>query len=305
MPQIDRYRERIVPIEFESHETFGNLPLDERMTIILITNGLGNFILNDEPITLKSPCAILLSPYDTLELTDSQLLSAKSFSFHPRFVNSSITFETLRENDFSQIEDQHDRNMMNLFLGRNSFYKGYVVLPANTYLRLSEWLAIMGTETFSQSDGKWTCRIRRYLLQTLYLIDDIISTEELLAERLTKSPVDVCLEYIQVNYPNDISQQTLCDLVHTNRTTLNRKFKEQVGMTSIGYLLHYRIKIACEALSHTNLSIAEISEATGFQYDSYFIRQFTKKMGMTPTAYRDSTCGEKHKKWIKENQSKN
>ena len=291
MPQNDRYRERIVPIEFESHETFKKQPLAERMTIIMITNGEGHFILNDEPVTLKSPCVLLLSPHDTITLTESRLLSAKSFSFNPCFVNSSLTFETLAENNFHQIEDQHDRNMLNLFLLRNNIYKGYAALPANTYLRLGEWLAIIGTETFSQSDGKWTCRIRRYLLQTLYLIDDIVCSEEHLTEEPAKSPVDICLEYIHVNYPNDISQQTLCDLVHTNRTTLNRKFKEQAGMTSIGYLLHYRIKIACEALSHTNLSIAEISEATGFQYDTYLIRQFTKKMGMTPTAYRDSTRG--------------
>lgn len=287
MPQIDRYRERIVPIEFESHETFESQPLEERMTMVLISNGSGDFILNNEPVILKSPCFILLSPYDTLKLMDSQRLSAKSFSFHPCFVNSSLTFESIRDNHFSQIEDQHDRNMMNLFLGRNQLYKGYVNLPANTYLRISEWMAIMGTETFSQSDGKWTCRIRRYLLQTLYLIDDILSFNELLTEKHDKSLVDTCLEYIHVNYPGDITQQTLCDLVHTNRTTLNRRFKEQVGMTAIGYLIYYRVKIACEALSHTNLSIAEISEATGFHYDSYFIRQFTKQMGMTPTAYRE------------------
>ncbi|MBO5337242.1 MAG: helix-turn-helix transcriptional regulator [Lachnospiraceae bacterium] len=295
MPQVDRYRERIVPIEFESHEIFENQPLKERMTIILITNGWGNFMLNGEPVILKSPCVILLSPKDELSLNEQEYLSAKAFSFAPQFVNSSLTFHALQENKFSQIEDQHDRNMMNLFLGRNEHYKGYINLPANTYLRISEWMAIIGTETFSQSDGKWTCRIRRYLLQTLYLIDDIIDVDSILREKNAKSMVDVCLEYIHVNYPNDISQQTLCDLAHTNRTTLNRKFKEQVGMTSIGYLLHYRIKIACEALSHTNLSIAEISEATGFQYDSYFIRQFTKKMEMTPTAYREMTREQKRK----------
>lgn len=295
MPQVDRYRERIVPIEFESHEIFENQPLKERMTIILITNGWGNFGLNGEPVILKSPCVILLSPKDELSLNEQEYLSAKAFSFAPQFVNSSLTFHALQENKFSQIEDQHDRNMMNLFLERNEHYKGYINLPANTYLRISEWMAIIGTETFSQSDGKWTCRIRRYLLQTLYLIDDIIDVDSILREKNAKSMVDVCLEYIHVNYPNDISQQTLCDLAHTNRTTLNRKFKEQVGMTSIGYLLHYRIKIACEALSHTNLSIAEISEATGFQYDSYFIRQFTKKMEMTPTAYREMTREQKRK----------
>ncbi len=287
MPQIDRHRERIVPIEFESHETFEAQPPGERMTVVLITNGSAEFLLNEEPIVLKAPSVMLLSPRDRVTLKGQERLAAKSFSFAPQFVNSALTFEALSINDFRQIEDQHDRNMMNLFLGRNENYKGYVKLPASTYLRISEWMAIMGTETYAQSDGKWTCRIRRYLLQTLYLIEDIIEADRALRASATKSMVDVCVEYIHVNYPGDISQQTLCDLAHTNRTTLNRKFKEQVGMTSIGYLLHYRIKIACEALSHTNLSIAEISEATGFQYDSYFIRQFTKKMGMTPKAYRE------------------
>lgn len=292
MPQNDRYQERTIPIEFQSHETFENLVLDERMTMVLITNGFASFSFNNETISLKAPSIMLLSPYDKLKLMEQKNLSAKLFSFHPSFVNSALTFESLSENHFYKIEDEHDRNMMNLFLRRDESYKGYLSLPANTYLRISEWLAIIGTETFSQSDMTWTCRIRRYLLQTLYLLDDLVYSEERRKETLNKSLVDTCLEYIHVNYPNDISQQTLCDLVHTNRTTLNRKFKEQVGMTSIGYLLHYRLKIACEALTHTGLSIAEISEATGFQYDTYFIRQFTKKMGVSPTEYRKAAWKE-------------
>ena len=101
MPQTDRYRERTVLIEFESHETFENQPLAERMTIILITNGQGNFILNNEPVILNAPCVLLLSPYDSLKLIDSNFLAAKSFSFYPRFVNSSLSFEALKENKFS------------------------------------------------------------------------------------------------------------------------------------------------------------------------------------------------------------
>lgn len=286
MPQKDSYQDRMIPIEFESHETFENIVLDERMTIALITNGSARFTINHESIALKAPCIILLSPYDTLKLIEQNHLSAESFAFHPSFVNSALSFQSLSENHFCQIEDEHDRNMMNLFLRRDDFYRGYLCLPATTFLRIREWLSIIGTETFSQSDMTWTCRIRRYLLQILYLLDDLVYSEERRNEALNKSLVDCCLEYIHVNYPDNICQQTLCDLVHTNRTTLNRKFKEQVGMTSIGYLLHYRLKIACEALTHTGLSIAEIAEATGFQYDTYFIRQFTQKMGVSPTEYR-------------------
>ena len=294
MPQNDRHRERVVPLEFEAYESFENLPLSERVSIILITNGKVSLFLNDKAITLTSPCVMLISQYDTIKMIEATRLAAKSFSFNPIFLNSALTFTRLKENDFIELEDEHDRNMMDLFLKRDEYYDGTIDLPAGTYLRIYEWLAIMGTEVFAQSDGAWTCRIRRYLLQTLYLLDDIyVQRKTPLMIKREKSPIDTLLEYIHVNYSNDISLDNLCDLIHLNRTTLNRKFKEQVGFTAIEYLLHHRIKIACEALSHTNLSLAEIAEATGFRYDTYFIKVFTKREGKTPTEYRQSTWGKR------------
>lgn len=293
MPQNDRHRERIVPIEYENNENFSNLPLDDRVSIVLIESGYASFIWNNEAITLSAPSLMMISCFDTLKLVEKNRLSAQTFSFHPRFVNSSLTFETLRENQFTEIEDEHDRNLMSMFLWRDCMYKGYLSLPPNIYLCLNDWLSIIGVETFAQSDGYWTCRIRRYLLQSLYLIHDIyIDPSDEVKKSTRESPVNLVLEFIHVQYANEITLQDICDLVHVNRTTLNRLFKEQVGRTIMDYLLHHRIKIACETLSHTNLSLAEISEATGFKYDTYFIKQFTSKMNMTPTEYRDR----KHKK---------
>lgn len=290
MPQTDRHRERQVPIEFESDESLENLPYEDRLTVVFITNGWTSLILNGEAVTLNAPCAMLLSCYDRIKITDRNRLAAKSFSFHPAFLNSALTFETLKENKFTEMEDEHDRNMVSMFLDRNEKYKGYIDVPANMYLRMDEWLSIMGTETFAQSDGRWTCRIRRYLLQMLYLIEDICGSASKTCP--SKSPVDIAMEYIHIHYPNAISLRDLCELTNINRTTLNQKFKEKTGVTAIHYLLGYRIKIACEALSHTNLTIAEIAEATGFQYDTYFIKQFTSKIGITPTEYRKRKWGE-------------
>lgn len=296
MPQNDRHRPRIVPIEFEAHENFEALPLNERVSIVLITNGKLSLILNEKAVTLTAPCVMLISQYDTIKLIDTNRLAAKSFSFNPIFMNSALTFERLKANDFFELEDEHDRNMMKLFLCRDEYYDGTIDLPAGTYLRISEWLAIMGTEVYAQSDGYWTCRIRRYLLQTLYLLDDIyMERKKPCTVKREKSSVDVLLEYIHVNYSSDISLGRLCELVHINRTSLNRKFKEQVGFTSMEYLLRYRLKIACDALSHTNLSLAEIAEAIGFKYDTYFIKQFNVKMGLTPSEYRQNAWEEKDK----------
>ncbi|HEX2947472.1 MAG TPA: AraC family transcriptional regulator [Clostridia bacterium] len=297
MPQNDRHRTRVVPIEFEAHECFETLPLTERVSIVLITDGKASLFLNERAVTLTAPCVMLISQYDTVRLIEATRLAAKSFSYNPVFINSSLTFERLKANDFFALEDEHDRNMMNLFLHRDEYYDGTIDLPPKTYLRISEWLAIIGTEVYAQSDGYWTCRIRRYLLQTLYLLDDIYMERKTPHSiKREKSPIDILLEYIHTNYPNDISLDDLCELVHINRTSLNRKFKEQVGYTSMEYLLRHRIKIACDALSHTNLSLAEIAEAIGFKYDTYFIKQFSSKIGMSPSEYRQSFWEEKDKR---------
>jgi len=52
------------------------------------------------------------------------------------------------------------------------------------------------------------------------------------------------------------------------------------------YLLMYRLKIAQELLSNTNMKMDEIAQNCGFKYDSYFVRQFTNKLGISPAAYR-------------------
>ncbi|MDR0948389.1 MAG: AraC family transcriptional regulator [Lachnospiraceae bacterium] len=289
MPQNDRHRTRIVPIEFEANEQFLDLPLLDRVTLVLLSSGKASLTLNGKSVVLEAPCMLLLSQNDQLKLEDSTRMAAKSFSFRPTFVNSSLTFERLMADDFFELEDEHDRNMMNLFLKRDAYYDGTIDLPPQTYLRIFEWLAIMGTETYAQSDGYWTCRIRRYLLQTLYLLDDIYMNRKVPNTiKREKSQVDILLEYIHTNYANEISLELLTKVANLNRTSLNRKFKEQTGHTAMEYLLLYRLKIACDALTHTNLKLAEIAEAIGFRYDTYFIRQFSARMGVTPMEYRQN-----------------
>ena len=59
----------------------------------------------------------------------------------------------------------------------------------------------------------------------------------------------------------------------------------------IEYLLHYRLKIAQELLSNTNLKIEEIASQCGFKYGSYSNRQFTKCLGISPSEFRKNPTG--------------
>ncbi|GIO99787.1 hypothetical protein J14TS5_48730 [Paenibacillus lautus] len=50
----------------------------------------------------------------------------------------------------------------------------------------------------------------------------------------------------------------------------------------MGYLLSHRLKVACDLLTHTGMKLEEIARATGFEFDTYFIKQFTVKKGISP-----------------------
>ncbi|WP_338044680.1 helix-turn-helix domain-containing protein [Paenibacillus periandrae] len=55
---------------------------------------------------------------------------------------------------------------------------------------------------------------------------------------------------------------------------------------SIWLLAYTSLKVASDLLTHTDMNLNEIALSTGFEYDTYFIKQFTARKGMSPTTYR-------------------
>lgn len=96
IPQNDRHRTRLVPIEFEANENFEALPLADRMSVVLISNGKVSLYLNEKAVTLTAPCMMLISQYDSLKMIEAARLAAKSFSFNPAWMNSALTFEAVK-----------------------------------------------------------------------------------------------------------------------------------------------------------------------------------------------------------------
>lgn len=307
MPTYDRLRNnRQVLFEFIPNELYQDYPHKERYTLSLVTQGKLKFELNNESFSLTAPFVLCVNQEDTFcVLEKSDDLRCQSIAFHPKFVNSSLDYESLELNMFDELEDQHDRDMMTYF---NHKYdcNGVFELPAGTYFRISEWVKLIGVESLTQSDWAWTCRIRRYLLQTMYLLDDIFMEKWREAQNGQKSAVDKALDYIHTNYYSCIELSDVCNISGTNRTKLNKEFKERTGTTVINYLSNYRIDIAKRALTHTGLSLSELADALGYRYESYFIKQFTQIVGCSPTEYRQQNSIKRDPHgWSLDNKQKN
>ena len=183
----------------------------------------------------------------------------------------------------------YDRTKLYMFTKHTEHFQGIITLTPQSYIHINELMLMIGAETFSQSDGFWTCRIRRMLLQLLNSLYDIFVDQRKLKffERPESyNPATICAEYIHNHYAENITLNALCELVNLNRTSLNQKFKAQFCCTCMEYLLNYRLKISQELLSNSNMKIHEIAESCGFNYDSYFVKQFTAKLGISPAKYR-------------------
>lgn len=156
MPTLDRRdHDRLIPITFNGQETFQDIPLQEYVSLIMVSNGEYDFFLNGKKYKKAAPFFLCLSERDELELIQvGNYASAQTFSFSPLFLNSSLTNEALSQNTFSKIEDTHDRNLINMFRIHDDVFQGIVEIDTHSFLQIREWFSIIGGETIHTNYNK-------------------------------------------------------------------------------------------------------------------------------------------------------
>lgn len=92
--------------------------------------------------------------------------------------------------------------------------------------------------------------------------------------------------YIDSNFADDISLDSLAQKAHLSKYYLVHTFAKYYGMSPINYLNEVRLRASKELLQTTDLSISQIAISTGFSSQSYFSQSFRRSCGLTPSVYR-------------------
>jgi len=95
------------------------------------------------------------------------------------------------------------------------------------------------------------------------------------------------LEYLQKNYKNKILLKDIAKAAHISASRLCHLFKEQLNTTVFDYLTNLRINQVKYLLLSTDITCIEMCFDSGFVNLSYFNRTFKKRVGMTPTQFRN------------------
>lgn len=93
-------------------------------------------------------------------------------------------------------------------------------------------------------------------------------------------------EYIDKNFKNDISIESLSRMFNCSRSTLVHSFKKDYGVSVMNYLRERRLKEILFWLQISERQITELANENGFDTMPYFFKYFKKQLGMTPYQYR-------------------
>lgn len=99
--------------------------------------------------------------------------------------------------------------------------------------------------------------------------------------------INKVIQYLQENYAHEVSLSQVAELVGMSDSAFSHFFKSKTNCTYIEYLNGLRIGHACQMLTDTNHTVAEICYNCGFNNMSNFIRMFRKHKQMSPTEYRN------------------
>lgn len=129
------------------------------------------------------------------------------------------------------------------------------------------------------------------ILYRLSLIENLAklgSIEWLEQINITDDRMNKVIEFVMMNFKNEVQLDEIAEMVAMNKTAFCRYFKQNTNKTFVNFLNGVRINYACKLLKENNASnsISMACYNSGFNSLSYFSRIFKKNIGCAPSEYR-------------------
>ena len=287
-----KYNEgKVAKIECVRNDRFQNIDIKDKCFLLIILNaGKLEFKVENERLYAAAPAFICFDETADPVLISKQKAQYTCIYFHPEFLNVNMSFEMLRKKDYGDIASTHD-----LFLLKPFTDKAYVVPIAETQLeKIVQAAGYMQEELQNQRDWYWSCRGRSYFMEIIIALERMYGLigYGVTHQKSDNTPIiknaklrDAVL-YIESRFDESITLPDIAKAAGMNHTTLTALMKEELGLTSIEYLMKYRITVAEKQLEFTSVPIKDIANMTGFKTVQHFSRVFKAQTGTTPAEFR-------------------
>jgi AraC-like DNA-binding protein len=204
---------------------------------------------------------------------DNSFLSSVSICFSAKGLQDSLICNKVGSLDNEKM------NVLNILI--NEYINNYEYQPDNDipYVKKVEF---KNEYAYPQM---FKCGLEMILIQiTRYFQNESAPAKINIQREYKKNKV---VEYIKEHYKEKIALEDIAKKFNYSVGHLCRKFKEEIGVSVVNYIVRYRISIAMKLLfERQELSIEEIALDVGFNDVQFFDKTFKKITGMTPGKYR-------------------
>lgn len=264
-----------------------NTCLNKRYRIVSIKAGSAMFTNGNSSQIVTNPAVLLLNERDDTALHDTSGLSMDVMYFEPTCFGKELTFENLSKCSGALNADTW---FFRPFFTRNYTYIG--ACPVNRYMgtRVSQLIELADAELRAQRDEFWPCRSRSFFIELLLLANSIYDEdakhEKIYFGKMNEEIRDV-VDWLNIHYLDKITLETVTRQFHTNKTTLNQKFKAVMSITVTEYINNIRMQVACSLLRKTTLPVKDITQRAGYRDNAHFLRSFRRYSSCSPSEYRN------------------
>ena len=98
--------------------------------------------------------------------------------------------------------------------------------------------------------------------------------------------VKAAVSYIHENYMHSINVESILEELNVSRSLLERRFRDELGITPLVELRRQRIERARALLSDSRQTIHDMGNRCGFSSAIRFTTVFKEQVGMTPSEFR-------------------
>lgn len=113
---------------------------------------------------------------------------------------------------------------------------------------------------------------------------DHVHDDAVIAQKESFHKVQPILIYVQQNYQNPITLDSIAQQFYMSKYYLCHVFKDVTGFGLNEYIINLRILKARELLRQS-ISVQQVGEIVGFSNNSHFIRTFKNMVGVSPGQY--------------------
>lgn len=241
--------------KFTEEEWHSSLHSHYFTEILIVLNGEGGFVVDNQEYSIKKNDVIIVNPYVEHTETSSTTLP--------------LWYVVIGINN---IKFEKDGNEYFIYRDFSTELSSLLRLSINE-LNTQDWGHEAALNRLAELIIIMIYRNEKF--QLLPVFNKSVSKDSVMIK-----------DFLDNNFKMPLTLEIIAEKVHLDKYYIIHTFKQNFDTTPMNYLMKKKIENAQSLLENTDYQVSEIAEINGFTSQSYFNQAFRKALGVSPLQYR-------------------